>query len=152
LTALLLLGCVISYGAINFRGFATPPAPAPHQLVGAHLASTMDSGTPLREWIEATIPKHALVVANEGQATGYVLQRPTVSLVSRHFSAQRWTADAVEAVMTRFGARYLIIYPSGETVNDSSFLTALANRQWPAWLTPVASNEGAIVFQRTSAP
>jgi hypothetical protein len=91
-------------------------------------------------------------VASDGQATGHVLKRRVLSLVSPQYSDQLWTEEAVREAMNRFGARYLLVYDgSGEpeaSTRSSAFLSALAGGSAPGWLGVLADNGRARLFAR----
>jgi hypothetical protein len=144
---------VVAYAAINMRFLLEPPGIMPHERVQARLAAPVAAGTSLRDWVEREVaPEATLVVASDGQATGYVLKRRILSLVSPQYSDQLWTEEAVREAMNRFGARYLLVYDgSGEpeaSTRSSAFLGALAGGSAPGWLGVLADNGRARLFAR----
>jgi hypothetical protein len=148
---------VAAYAAINMRSLLEPPGLMPHERVQARLAAPVAGGKPLREWLESEVaPQATLVVASDGQATGYVLERRVLSLVSPQYSDQLWTEEAVREAMNRFGARYLLVYEGSDeaeaSTRSSAFLSALAGGSAPAWLALLADNGRARVFATCMPP
>lgn len=143
---------VAAYAAVNLRFFLQAPGIMPHERVQSRLGAPVADGKSLREWIESEVGPQATLVATDGQATAYVLQRKVLSLVSPHFSDQLWTEDAVREAMTRFGARHLLVYDGrGEPdalARSSAFLGSLASGSAPPWLRLLADNGRARLFGR----
>ena len=138
-------------GASTFA-MATGPLPDVLRALSAPTAS----GQSLRDWIEDNCPKDGVIAAVDGQATGFELRRPTLSLIESQFSAQTWTEAHLKTVLLRFGAKYLIVYPSDTSVrkavqSESPFLQRLVARQTPDWLVPVADNPMAAVYRVVGA-
>jgi hypothetical protein len=92
-----------------------------------------------------------VIVANRGQASEYVLQRNTVSLITREYSDQLWDEPAMHSLMRTFGARFLILYTgdaaSTGALAESPFLTGLAQGTSPSWLTLATRNHDVLVFR-----
>jgi hypothetical protein len=126
---------VVSYAAVNLQFIVADPGIAPHERVRARLDAR----------IESLLPADATLAATDGQATGYVLRRKTLSLATPRFSVQAWTEDAVRSAMRRFGARHLLVYREAA---PSAFLAALATGSPPQWLQLVADNGEARLFVR----
>ena len=153
-------GCValivIPYLSINLRCIMAQRPGSPHQAVEASFALPNAAGQSLSAWFEANVPPDAVLVATNGQATAYALKRETVSLVSSLFSDQHWDEPEVRALMKRYGANYLIVYPGIDPMiepvqQESSFLEALAGGWHPQWLQPVTSNNSVVIFRRLPA-
>ncbi len=158
-SAVTLLGC---YLFLNAREWIRPPRSSSifgDRRIAGYLDAPMDSGQGLRTWIEKNLSGDTnIVVAGEGQATGYVLHRKTVSLVSREYSKQVWEAPQVLDLMNQFHADYLIVYAdmseslASEAQDESKFLTGLARGQKPPeWLDLAAQNSFARVFRLEAA-
>jgi hypothetical protein len=128
------------------------PRTGPHRVVADAMALSTSTGVPLSTWIEASIPPNAVIFAAEGQATGYVLGRKTVSVIGHNYSAVNWDEREVRETMSRFGAEYLLIYPQVMTTGsadrlDSAFLRQLGSRNSPRWLELVAENPRVLVYR-----
>ena len=146
--ALVIMAC--AYVAVNVRSIvAQPPASEQYRLVQAALAEEVAPGRSLGAWIAANIPAGQVIVATHGQTTGYALKRPTVSLVSREYSTQRWGEPEVRSLMQRYQATFLILYPGEDPeLYDSPFLSGLLAGVRPPWLTSAARTRGGIQVLR----
>lgn len=140
---------VLAYVAVNVRSLASQPrTPAPDRSVQAALQEELASGMSVGAWIAANIPVGEVIVASHGQPTGYVLKRPTVSLVSRAYTDQTWGEPEVHALMLRYHARFLILYPGDEPeLYDSPFLAGLVAGAPSSWLAPVALARDIKIFR-----
>jgi hypothetical protein len=118
--ALLLL--VVGYAGVNARDLYQPRAPAPHEVLAAMYAQPAADGQPLIKWVESNIGARDVIVATDGQATGYLLHRPTVSMIGAHYSPVRWECDEVNQEMRRFGSTYVILYKPSSARDDSFLL------------------------------
>ena len=122
----------------------------------ASFAFPSRTGGSLRSWFDANVPLDAVVVATNGQATAYALKREAVSLVGSHYSDQHWDEEEVRAVMQRYGARLLILYPQTDPMiepveQESAFLRELIEGRRPQWLQLAAENGQVMIFQCPAA-
>jgi hypothetical protein len=155
--AVVLFGCYVFLHARN----TLQPWPGgsifADRRVAGYFAAAMPSGGSLRSWVEANVAADGNIVAADGQATGHVLHRKTVTLIGRANSNSIWEEPQVREVMTVFDADFLILYPevpsspASEVQNESTFLTALAQGREPSWLRLAAENPFVKVFRRTPA-
>lgn len=150
----LAAGALLSVGYVgaNVTSTFAPARVAEHRLVAEALAAPMESGEPLLRWFERTVPADAVLLAVEGQATGHVLQRETVSVVGRLFTDMVWDEGEVRRTVEKFGVDYVIVYPQvvasgGVDRLDSEFLRDLSNRRPRPWLELAASNGRALVYR-----
>lgn len=109
----------------------------------------------LRSWFDAHVSSDAVIVATNGQATSYALRRRTVSLVSTHYSTQHWDESEIHAVMQRYNADFLIVYPGLEpdidpVQQESEFLQALTAGYRPQWLQIAAKSSRVLIFRRSA--
>lgn len=145
---LLLMTC--TYLSINARSYLEQPPLAPHEIVKRQLDGEIEPGVTLRSWIENNVPRDQAIVANRGQATGYLLQRKTVSLVSQEYSDQPWDEQAVRSLMRTYDARFLILYTDGPDIrvlSESPFLTELSRGTLPNWLMLATRSREVMVFR-----
>ena len=140
---LLLAG---GYAGANARDLYEP-SPAPqHEILAALYSQPCAGGRPLLQWVEANIPASGAVVAAYGQATGYLLRRPTLSMVASEYSPMHWEAGEVEREMERFNAKYLVLYKPTPVLGrdvlltESRFLAAAALDQPPPGFVIAAEN------------
>jgi hypothetical protein len=149
---LFLGAATLSYAVINVHHYLEKPDPMPHQLVERELAEETAPGETLRRWLDTHVGPGETIVSNRGQATGYVLDRPAVSLIAHEYSQQSWDDVAVSSLMHRFGARWLIVYTDGRedvvVTSESPFLSALARGDAPPpWLTVAARTRDVLVLR-----
>lgn len=147
-TCALIIGA--SYLGMNLEDPMAQRWHSPHVAVQESFADTN-----LRSWFDAHVPDDAVIVATNGQATSYALKRRTVSLVSTHYSDQHWGEDEVHAVMRRYKADFLIVYPGLDpnvdpVQEDSKFLQALAAGYRPQWLELAVEGSGVLIFRRSA--
>lgn len=145
------------YVGANAVSLLQPAPVVHHQGVEARLARPTPSGESLARWIAVNVPRDAVLLAVDGQATGYVLRRRTVSAAGRDFSALTWDEGEVRRTMAQFGARFLVLYPEvvesgGVDRLDSELFRRLAARRPPAWLELAAENGSALVFRAAERP
>jgi hypothetical protein len=135
---------VAAYACVNVVVLFEVPDAMPHQRVSARLNAPVFSGESLRQVIEREVAPEAVLLAADGQATGFVLGRKVVSLVSPQYSDLDWNEKTVRATMIRFGARHLLVYAEQEA--SSAFLGELVRGAAPAWLKLVAENRQARLY------
>jgi len=143
----------VCYFAINARSLQVKPAPAPAQLTNARFAAPGVDGRSLRSWVDAHIPRDAIIITTEAQGTFYALKRKTVALTESGFSDVVWDESHVETLMVSYGAYFLILYPSAESgvaaaQRESAFLAGLLAGRRPPWLRLAAENQDVKVFRR----
>ncbi|MDB5865296.1 MAG: hypothetical protein JWO70_3102 [Betaproteobacteria bacterium] len=87
-----------------------------------------------------------VIVANNGQAVGYLLDLPTVSMVGPYYSSVEWNEKTLRDTIQRFNASAVVIsIPQGRATDDvpSAFVHKLAAGDAPQWLEP-AYQSGAV--------
>jgi hypothetical protein len=151
--AAMIVGC---YWGINLENTMAHLSVPPDRVVEASFAFPSRTGGSLRSWFDANVPLDAVVVATNGQATAYALKRKVVSLVGSQYSDQHWDEEEVRAVMQRYGASLLILYPHIDAMiepvqQESAFLRELIKGRRPQWLQLAAENGQVMIFQRPAA-
>jgi hypothetical protein len=114
-----IIGCgslAVLYIGVNLPDLFNAPAPARHEGLAAHYLETSADGQTLARWTATHFSPKETVAAMNGQATGYLLRRPTLGFPEGRYSVERWTCTEVKRQMQRFDARYLILY---KPVTDS---------------------------------
>jgi hypothetical protein len=134
---------------------AAPAHPFPLTRVRRALAAPGDDGASLRAWIDGHLDPSAPIAAVDGQATGFELHRPTLSLIDAEYSDQRWSEEHLRAVMDHYGSTHLVVYPGDRSPRsavqrESACLREIVAGRPPAWLTRVASNGRAAVYRVVS--
>jgi Dolichyl-phosphate-mannose-protein mannosyltransferase len=139
LQCLLALGGIVTlagYGVANAENLWHPPVQPPVP-VAERLAEEIQPRVTAGRWIEEHIPKDAPIVASCGQGLGYMLDRKTVSVVSPQFTAVPWDERNTRAIMARFHADWLILFPDDPCEDTSG---------WP-YLRPLAAGTPAVGFR-----
>jgi hypothetical protein len=141
----------IGFLGTNLLSMLSPPAKAPHRTVADAMSLPMADGRPLTSWIDRTIPRDAVLLAVDGQATGYLLRRSTISAVGRRFTALTWAEQEVRRTVADFRVSFIIVFPEvvatgGVDGFDSDLFRSLAAREPPSWLELVAQNARVLVY------
>jgi hypothetical protein len=147
--ALLLLG----YSAANFISRLSPQADARDEAEHA-LLGTDETGHSIRERLDQELKDREVIGATDGQAVGYVLKHPTLSLVSHNYSPVIWDEAGLHKELNRFGVGHLLIFRNAgldSVVTESPFLVQLSNGLPPPWLRLIDFNQDVCVYQVTKA-
>jgi hypothetical protein len=148
--ALVIIGSV----GVNARDFYDPPSEAPHRILQARFAETPS----LLNWVESNIGKNEVISAAGGQPTGYLLRRPTLSLVGAQYSAVRWECAEVQSAMQVFHSKYLILYKPPPSASDdfllgeSRFVAEAASHEPPCGFSVSAENAGVRILKAVGGP
>jgi hypothetical protein len=105
-----------------------------------------------RDIILAAAGRDGTIMATNGQAMGYVLDRPTVSLVEPRFSSHEWDETFLRSTVKRFSVRVVIIDRSPFLPPVSPFVTALASGRAPSWLTQLVTTDLLTAYRPTDVP
>lgn len=141
-----------SYWGMNLENTMAHRSVPPDRAVEASFVLPSGTGRSLRSWFDANVPSNAVLVATDGQATAYALNRKVVSLVRSDLSDQHWGENEVRAVMQQYGADFLILYPQIDPAiepvqQESAFLQELIEGRRPRWLQLAAENSQVMIFQ-----
>ncbi len=142
----------LSVVAVQSRSLSIPPPPAPHLIAAADLQQHVESGVSARQWLLDHVPPSSAVVSVNGQAMHYLLQRPTVSVIEPEDSSNRMDDTFFHAVMKRFSAHYLVVFPGEKSFATSPqdsipFLHGLISGDIPHWLNRAASTRNTAIFE-----
>jgi MFS family permease len=150
-----LAAAFVLYLAVNAISFANPLVNRA-AVVRAQLDEPTRSGATVRQLIEGT--GRGVVVANHGQALGFLLGRPTVSLVGPHYSNTVWDEKTMRDVVSRYAASVLVMtapsnaQPLSTDLLPSAFVDSLSRGMSPGWLR-LAGQSGAVsVYVPTAQP
>ena len=120
----------VGYIGTNARDLYALNQPSRVASLARIYAEPIPDGRPLMDWVQSHILPGDAIASTDGQATGFLLHRSTLSLVRSLYSRERWESDEVRLQMKRFGARYLILYkPSpgeGDPITGESKFVASA--------------------------
>jgi Dolichyl-phosphate-mannose-protein mannosyltransferase len=142
--------CLLSgYGIANVIS-RTSVGPDAYEKTEKALLEPDETGRPLKQRIEQELTRGEVIAATNGQAAGYVLQHPTISLVGQPYSRMNWTASTVRAELIRFGANHLLVFRDAAldpVIQESPFLGELATGKAPAWLPLACLNRDVYVYR-----
>jgi hypothetical protein len=126
-----------------------PPTDYELPSVDRLMASRSADGKTAREAVLELVDPARVLVANNGQAFGYALSRPTVSLVGPGNSSADWNEKAIQEVVRQFNAAAIVI-----DVNDifmpSPFVRQLAQGRTPSWMKLAYRSSEVLVYQPLS--
>jgi hypothetical protein len=137
------------YLVLNLVMVVRPPADYVPPPVARVMDSTSVDGKTARAAILELADPARVVVANNGQAIGYVLGRPTISLVSPANSAMEWNEKTLRDVVCQYNAAAIVI-----DVNDvfmpSRFVRQLAQGEAPPWMKLAYRSSEVLVYEPLS--
>ncbi len=148
----MVLVALVAYCSVHTRALLMPVPPAEHRKLAQAFALPTAAGMPLSSWVANKIAPSDPVMAADGQATGYLLHRRTISLVGREYSRTTWSEPVIHQTMQTFGIKYLFLYPNAPSnvvpaEYESPFLSGLMNGRTPGWLKLTAANSRVEVFE-----
>lgn len=141
------------YLFLNMLVFRQPIA-ASAAAVSKHMDWAPGNEKPARLAVLELTGERGVVLANNGQAVGYVLGLRTVSMVGPRFSAVEWNETTTRETALRFNAAAVVIsVPTGGALDDvpSSFVHQLAQGYVPSWLKLVYRSDAVLVYSPRSA-
>ena len=140
------------YAFLNLQVFRAPER-AGWLPIAALLDATTSDGKSARAVVQDLTGSNGVVMANNGQTIGHLLERPTVSLVGPHFSTLEWNERAILAAVRRFKAKAIVIYGpvtpeqwDNDDIVPSSFVRGLAQGNAPPWLQLVYRTGNLFVY------
>jgi Dolichyl-phosphate-mannose-protein mannosyltransferase len=140
------------YVIVNlFLVFRQPPPSDPSSITRIKSAPPVQ-GISVQSIVQSLTGSTGVIVANNGQAVGHVLGRPTVSLVGPHYSGIEWNEEAVQKAVDQFNAKAIVIYvPTATQWNDDDFVPSLFVRQLvegnaPSWMKLVYRSRELLIY------
>lgn len=108
-------------------------------VVAEQFKSGRDGATATRAAVLSRAGPRGVILANNGQAMGYFLGRPTISMVGPTFSQVVWDEPTVRETIQRFHVAEVVITAPlpgrpGDIEIPSPFVEQLARGNAPAWL------------------
>ena len=147
-------GVAAAYALLHVTLFLQEQPPAPHDYVAKRLDTRISKDLTARQAVLSRTGADDVIMANVGQATGYVLHRPTISLIGAHLGAREWNEAAVRETMRRFGVKLLVIYTPGPDdaviPYPSAFIERLAKGDAPGWLHRIGASDAVILYSPAS--
>jgi hypothetical protein len=148
--ALLVLGASFCcYLVVNAVLVVRPPSDYVPSSVSKLMDSTSIDGRTAHAAVLELVGPAGVVVANNGQAIGHVLERPTVSLVEPLYSAAEWNEMAIYDVVHQYNAAAIIIYVNNGFM-PSPFVRQLAQGEAPSWMKLVYRSSEFLVYEPLS--
>ncbi|KRR16779.1 hypothetical protein CQ14_14415 [Bradyrhizobium lablabi] len=152
---ILLTGSLVPYAFLNLSALRNPPPLDVSALAGPLATKSA------RAVVQELAGENGVIVANNGQAAGYVLRRPTISLVGQEFSTVEWNEPTLLATMQRFNATAVLIVSDavagqlsrgigqGADVKSdlpSRLVKELAQGNPPQWMKLVHRSGGILIY------
>jgi len=151
--ALLALGASLCfYVIVNVFLVLRPPSPSDPSSITRIMIAPPVEGISAHSMVRSLTGPAGVIVANNGQAVGHVLGRPTVSLVGSHYSAMEWNEKAVRQAVHQFNALAIVIYvPTAAQWNNddfvpSPFVRQLAQGDAPSWMKLVYRSNELLIY------
>jgi hypothetical protein len=143
---------VFSVVAVEGRNLFVRPAAPDWIVTKAMLAEEVQPGLPLVEWLRQRLGHDGTIMAVEGQAVHYVLQRPVVAVIPAGATGRPGDGQAFQLLMRQFHAQYLLLFPGAppERIpeqNSYGFLRQVASGDAPEWLQLAARTRDAVVYK-----
>jgi hypothetical protein len=152
----LALGSLLGYAMCNVISSARMALePDAYQKTNLALVGPDETGRSLNELLDQELKPGEVIAATNGQAAGYVLRHPTLSLAGRPYTLVTWNAPQLRAQLARYGAAHLLVFRNPEldsVVDQSPFLQGLAAGQSPPWLQPAGFNRDLYVYRVRISP
>ena len=151
LPVVILAGSLCLYLTLNVIAYRQPQVDDA-SVVASQMDAVAGDGTSARTAVRDHLGANEVIVANNGQAVGFVLGLPTVSLVGPHFSTLEWDEVAVQKTVRRFDAGVVVIsVPPPALLGDddylpSAFVRRLAVGDAPPWLRLVHRSSDVLVY------
>ena len=139
--------------AVHSRSLLTPPPRPLTAAVRQVFQEEIEPGITVGRWLTSHVSPKDVIVATNGQAVHYILNRPVVAVINPAFTGRRIDEAGFHAVMDQFQARYLLIFPGSKVVEEQDaipFLRSLAGGSSPAWLSLAAKAHDAELYECAS--
>jgi hypothetical protein len=150
--SLVVILFVLSAITVEGRNLFVKPGQADWLLTRSMLAEEVQPGTSLLEWLRKQVSPDGTILAVEGQAVHYVLERPVVAVIPAGDTGRRPDEAGFRSVMLQFRSRYLLLFPNAPPARipdqtSYGFLQAVASGNAPAWLKLAARSRNAAVYE-----
>jgi hypothetical protein len=144
---------VVAVLAVQSRSLLTKPPARPDFAVRDLFKEEVQPATSIGTWLTSHVSRKDVLIAANGQIVHYVLQRPVVALIDPDSSARKTDDAGLHALMSQFGARYLLLFPGSKAVqeqDDTPILNSLAAGAVPPWLTLATRTSDVEVYECAS--
>ncbi len=148
----LIVFLVIAIAVGQGRGFRVPASKPDWILTREILNEPAESADSLLAWLRSHARPENPLLAVEGQAVQYILQRPVIALLPASDTSRLTGEESFHALMRERGTRYLLVLPGAppdRTPEQESypFLRAVAAGVVPPWLQLAARTRDAAVYE-----
>jgi hypothetical protein len=140
---------LLGYTAGNLISRASPQ-PDTRDWTEQALLGPDGTGHSIKDRLQQELKPGEVIGATNGQAAGYVLNHPSISLEHNEYNTSNWDEVSLRKELARFGAGHVLVFRNAELDSDlgeSRLLGALANCQPPPWLRLVSHNQDVCVYQ-----
>lgn len=147
-----LCGLVLSTAAMQWRNAMAPSAPPDWILTRTYLSETLPSGETLLNWLASHDGPNEPILAVEGQALHYILQRPVVAVIPARDTTRRTDEQGFRQLMRQSRTKYILVLPGAppDRILDQTsyaFLQSVASGDAPSWLKPAVRTHDAAVYE-----
>ena len=143
--------CAVALAIMIIQGlnFVFRPGPSEHLAIAAAMDRETADGESVTHWLHERVPSGAVIVSEEGQALHYLTQRPVVSIIEPPENSNRRTDEAgLRALMSRYGSRYLMLFPALRAPSGSlPFIRELLAGGAPKWLVRHPGSGGIVIYE-----
>lgn len=150
-TLVLLVGSIL---AIHSRSLLLTPPAEPHVLAKQMLNTEVQPGMTAGAFLLAHVSPGESIIAVNGQALEYLLHRNVIATIEPQNSQHSLNEDFYRTTMTRFHARYLLVFPglSPDFVPEQKsipFLRSLVHdgAAAPDWLRLSIRNQAVAIYE-----
>jgi hypothetical protein len=146
----IVLCLLLGYTIGNFFSRALPE-PDTFEKTEEALLQPDRTGRSVKDVLAHELEPNEVIASTNGQAAGYILAHPTLSLVGYPYDLTPWSEPVLHKQIDRFRARYLLVFRDAAydpVVTESRFLRALAaGRTAAPWLQLVIENPSICVYR-----
>lgn len=141
------------YVLLNVPQAVRPVDNSKTDRIRAALFNDESTGQSAARALREALGAHRRILANDGQAIGYLSEIDTVSLVSMEYSTTTWTEAELQKTARTFDVGAFVIRrpDSNEAGNadvvPSEYVMRLANLTHPEWLVPVYVTEALVIYR-----
>jgi len=149
--AVAFVGAVL---AIHGRSLAVEVPAEQHVLVNEMLNRELQPGMTASAWLLGHVGRGGVILAINGQAVHYVLDRDVIALLQPPFTNRDVDEQGYRTLMTQYRARYLLLFPGLPPTavpeqDEVPFLRGLAadDARAPNWLRPAMRDSTVAIYE-----
>jgi hypothetical protein len=138
---------ILMYATIHLDAYSLLPRAPAYEAARSALSAQATENESAGQLILSLLRSGGALMAMDGQAIGYVLQVPTVSLVAPEFSSYLWDEAYVRSTIRRFSVAALVVNRTDLDLAPSPFVYQLATGRAPDWLTAIAMTDRLAIYR-----